>query len=229
MNTWRGAFWSWAMAVSCALLLSACGIRDRAAAGPAARPGSGTGGQGTGGTTAGTGGATAATGGQFGTGVRWVDHRHGRRSPARAAQASRVGAARRAAAPPPVGRPGTRPAAPGRPAARTTAAPAAGPPAVAVVASNCVGKAWPTADPTMAGPFAVTADKDVGPAGGRPARPRVRQHAAALQRLPAHQPGHQRVLPPDPRLEQRPHRQPRAESPAVCHGRRPVLRQLHRC
>ena len=34
------------------------------------------------------------------------------------------------------------------------------------VANNCVGMAWPTADPTVAGPFAVTADKNVGPAAG---------------------------------------------------------------
>ena len=32
--------------------------------------------------------------------------------------------------------------------------------------SDCVGMAWPTADPTVAGPFAVTADKNVGPAAG---------------------------------------------------------------
>lgn len=32
--------------------------------------------------------------------------------------------------------------------------------------SNCVGDAWPTADPTKAGPFQVTADKEVGPAIG---------------------------------------------------------------
>jgi len=32
--------------------------------------------------------------------------------------------------------------------------------------SNCVGMAWPTADPMVAGPFAVTADKNVGPAAG---------------------------------------------------------------
>jgi hypothetical protein len=33
-------------------------------------------------------------------------------------------------------------------------------------ASNCSGKAWPTADPTVAGPFAITADKNVGPLAG---------------------------------------------------------------
>jgi hypothetical protein len=32
--------------------------------------------------------------------------------------------------------------------------------------SSCVGAAWPTADPTVAGPFAVTADKNVGPLAG---------------------------------------------------------------
>jgi len=32
--------------------------------------------------------------------------------------------------------------------------------------SNCSGKAWPTADPTVAGPFAITADKNVGPLAG---------------------------------------------------------------
>jgi hypothetical protein len=31
---------------------------------------------------------------------------------------------------------------------------------------SCVGKAWPTADPTNAGPFQVTADKNVGPLAG---------------------------------------------------------------
>src|SRR5690606_25716192 len=34
------------------------------------------------------------------------------------------------------------------------------------VESNCVGDAWPTADPTRIGPFLVTADKDVGPLAG---------------------------------------------------------------
>jgi hypothetical protein len=33
-------------------------------------------------------------------------------------------------------------------------------------ASNCVGKAWPTADPTVAGPFAIATDKNVGPLAG---------------------------------------------------------------
>jgi hypothetical protein len=32
--------------------------------------------------------------------------------------------------------------------------------------SSCVGDAWPTADPTKAGPFAVTAEKNVGPLAG---------------------------------------------------------------
>ena len=32
--------------------------------------------------------------------------------------------------------------------------------------SSCVGPAWPTADPTAAGPFEVTADKNVGPLAG---------------------------------------------------------------
>jgi hypothetical protein len=32
--------------------------------------------------------------------------------------------------------------------------------------SGCVGQAWPTADPTSAGPFQVTADKNVGPLAG---------------------------------------------------------------
>jgi hypothetical protein len=32
--------------------------------------------------------------------------------------------------------------------------------------SSCVGKAWPTADPTKAGPFQVVADKNVGPLAG---------------------------------------------------------------
>ena len=32
--------------------------------------------------------------------------------------------------------------------------------------SNCVGQAWPTADPTSPGPFQVTAEKNVGPLAG---------------------------------------------------------------
>ena len=32
--------------------------------------------------------------------------------------------------------------------------------------SNCVGKAWPTADPTVAGPFPIATDKNVGPLAG---------------------------------------------------------------
>ena len=32
--------------------------------------------------------------------------------------------------------------------------------------SNCQGNAWPTADPTIAGPFEVTSDKNVGPLAG---------------------------------------------------------------
>lgn len=34
------------------------------------------------------------------------------------------------------------------------------------VSANCVGNAWPTADPTIAGPFQVAADKNVGPLAG---------------------------------------------------------------
>ncbi|HEX5100620.1 MAG TPA: hypothetical protein VFV94_14020 [Polyangiaceae bacterium] len=34
------------------------------------------------------------------------------------------------------------------------------------VMSSCVGKAWPTADPTKAGPFQVMAEKNVGPLAG---------------------------------------------------------------
>ena len=34
------------------------------------------------------------------------------------------------------------------------------------VVSNCQGNAWPTADPTIAGPFEVTSDKNVGPLAG---------------------------------------------------------------
>ena len=34
------------------------------------------------------------------------------------------------------------------------------------VVSSCVGNAWPTADPTVAGPFTVVADKNVGPLAG---------------------------------------------------------------
>lgn len=33
-------------------------------------------------------------------------------------------------------------------------------------ASSCVGKAWPTADPTVAGPFTIATDKNVGPLAG---------------------------------------------------------------
>jgi hypothetical protein len=33
-------------------------------------------------------------------------------------------------------------------------------------ASSCTGKAWPTADPTVVGPFAITTDKNVGPLAG---------------------------------------------------------------
>jgi hypothetical protein len=35
-----------------------------------------------------------------------------------------------------------------------------------VAPSGCVGEAWPTADPTSAGPYQVTADKDIGPQAG---------------------------------------------------------------
>lgn len=34
------------------------------------------------------------------------------------------------------------------------------------VSAGCVGAAWPTADPTSAGPFQVTAEKNVGPLAG---------------------------------------------------------------
>lgn len=40
------------------------------------------------------------------------------------------------------------------------------PSAVAAPASGCVGEAWPTADPTSAGPFQVAVDKNVGPLAG---------------------------------------------------------------
>jgi hypothetical protein len=45
-------------------------------------------------------------------------------------------------------------------------APAAGTDVQPVLPSGCVGQAWPTADPTSAGPFQVTADKNVGPLAG---------------------------------------------------------------
>jgi len=32
--------------------------------------------------------------------------------------------------------------------------------------SSCTGKAWPTADPSVAGPFAIATDKNVGPLAG---------------------------------------------------------------
>jgi dienelactone hydrolase len=43
---------------------------------------------------------------------------------------------------------------------------AGAPGAVGVLPSSCVGEAWPTADPTSAGPFQVSVDRDVGPLAG---------------------------------------------------------------
>jgi len=59
---------------------------------------------------------------------------------------------------------GTGAATPGGGGGDVAGAPEA--PAAAVAPSNCVGEAWPTADPTSAGPFQVTADKNVGPLAG---------------------------------------------------------------
>jgi hypothetical protein len=52
-------------------------------------------------------------------------------------------------------------------AADTALAPGGGAAGAAGVApSGCAGEAWPTADPTSAGPFQVSVDKDVGPLAG---------------------------------------------------------------
>ena len=40
------------------------------------------------------------------------------------------------------------------------------PGAEGVLPSGCVGEAWPTADPTSAGPYQVTADRGIGPQAG---------------------------------------------------------------
>ncbi|HVT06109.1 MAG TPA: hypothetical protein VHO67_01560 [Polyangia bacterium] len=163
MKTCRGAFWSGAMAVSCALLLGACGSSG-GSGGTGGNQGSGTGGSatggsGTGGTTAGTGGATTATGGQVGsggtggseTGTGGVTSTGGSGAAGRGGPAGSGGQAGRGN---------------GQTGGAGGAATGTGGSGGAAVAGNCVGKAWPTADPTKAGPFAVTTEKNVGPLAG---------------------------------------------------------------
>ncbi len=66
------------------------------------------------------------------------------------------------------------------------------------VTSSCVnGDAWPTADPTKAGPFQVTADKAFG--RGRP-RSHLWRRAAAIQCVSPNELGGQWALSPDPDL-----------------------------
>ena len=64
------------------------------------------------------------------------------------------------------------------------------------------------------------------PAGGRRSRSCLREHATTIQRLPTQGPRPGRLLPPHPRVGERSHGQPRAESSAVSHRQRSVLRQL---
>ena len=160
MDTCRSAFWCGAMAVSCALLLGACGSTN-VGGGTGGSPG----GPGTGGTTAGSGGATTATGGQVGTGTGGSGTGTGGiASTGGAGVAGKGGAAGNPAAT--GGQGGHAVGGSGQTGGAGGAATGTGGQGGGVVASNCVGKAWPTADPTKAGPFAVTTEKNVGPLAG---------------------------------------------------------------
>jgi len=116
-------------------------------------PGTGTGGTGgqsagSGGQSAGSGGQSAGSGGQSaGTGGTGGDH---------------AGAGGKAGAAGPAGQAGQG----GRASNGGSGQAGGGPGANGGSTGSCVGAAWPTADPTTMGPFAVTADKNVGPLAG---------------------------------------------------------------
>jgi hypothetical protein len=124
---------------------------------------------GSGGTTSvrgGTGGVTTATTGIGGTGLTGSGG-----TSARGGTTSTVGQGGRSAA----GAGGGRSGGAGQAGASTSQGGLAnsggsggqtGGTAGAGLVGSCVGNAWPTADPTVAGPFAVTADKNVGPLAG---------------------------------------------------------------
>jgi len=105
----------------------------------------GTGGTVTGGTTGGSGGR--AGGGGSGSGGQVAGMGGGSAGAGAGGQAAVGGQAGR-----PAGTGGTQ----------TGGAAGSGGP----LPSSCTGKAWPTADPTVAGPFAITTDKNVGPLAG---------------------------------------------------------------
>jgi len=97
---------------------------------------------------------TSGAGGIAGSGVT------GGASSASAGAMSQGGAAGQASAA------GASGAASGAPAGGGAAGAGGGAGAGGAPGSSCVGAAWPTADPTVAGPFEVVADKNVGPAAG---------------------------------------------------------------
>ena len=163
MNTRARAFWSEAIAVGCGFLLAACGS-STVSGGTGGSQAGGSGGRGSGGMTSSSGGTTSATGGQVGSGgtggsapgtggIIGTGGVGGGRGGAAGGGAATGGQAGHATG----GNGQTGGAAGGAIGSGGQAGGATG---------SCVGKAWPTADPTVAGPFAVTADKNVGPLAG---------------------------------------------------------------
>ena len=100
---------------------------------------------------AGTGAATAGTNGVAGTGTSGSTGVAGTAAGTGAGGASAGGASSHGGVAGGAGQPG---------AGGGTAGAGGG------AVGSCVGNAWPTADPTVAGPFAVVADKNVGPLAG---------------------------------------------------------------
>ncbi len=161
----RTAIRSLVLAGALAVLGAACSSSASAPPGTGGSDANGTGGATSTGGANGTGGATS-TGGRAGSGGTTASG--GTTGSGGTADGSTGGAAGHSGSGGAAGRAGTGGASghPGSGGAAAGGTIGAGGGGGAVVAGGCVGNAWPTADPTTMGPFAVTADKNVGPLAG---------------------------------------------------------------
>jgi hypothetical protein len=158
------AIWWRAATLGCAVLLAACGSSSSGTSGSGGTSGGSGGTTGSGGATSATGGSTgggtggSASGGVNGTGgTGTLTGTGGAPGTGGQAQAGTGGTGAGQAG---AGGGGGHATGAGGQAGGATGG------AGGAVASACTGKAWPTADPTTMGPFAVTSDKNVGPLAG---------------------------------------------------------------
>jgi len=185
MSTLPRLAWHGTMAAACVLLVAACG----SGTGGSGTDGSGGRASGSGGAASGSGGAGTATGGQVGSGgtggvakgtggvtsTGGTVATGGRVGTGGSVSTGGSGPAGTGGAHTSTGGQGGHLAGSGGDAGQAaggstqtggTAGAGSGGQGGGAPASNCVGMTWPTADPTVKGPFAVTADKNVGPLAG---------------------------------------------------------------